>query len=121
MVTIAIFAISLVGIVFIFLNKKRELSSGRPYLNLSFGSDFHLKQKIENARVSVKEMPKRAAHATAFYAVKHGMVAFERAKALVRPKIAHIIDAVRGKNIPESNGSVSPFLRQIEEKKVDLK
>ena len=121
MVTVAIFVFALLGIAFIFLNKKRELNLGRPYLNLAFGSDFHLKQKIEGAKVSVKSMPRKAAQATAFYAVKHGMAAFDKTKALVRPKIAHIIDAVRGKNIPESNGSVSHFLKQIEEKRSDLK
>ncbi|HEY4512587.1 MAG TPA: hypothetical protein VJH63_02910 [Candidatus Paceibacterota bacterium] len=121
MVAIIIFFVSLLGVVFIFLNKKREIETGRPYLRLVFGSDFHLKRGIESATISVKGMPRRAAQATAFYAVKHGMSAFEKLKALIRPKIAHIIDAVRGKNIPTNKGSVSVFLKNIGEDRDKLK
>ena len=121
MVTIAIFFVSLLGVVFVFLNKKREVEEGKPYLNLVFGSDFHLKRTIESAKTSVKEMPRKAANATAFYAVKHGMTVFEKVRGLVRPKIAHIIDAVRGKNIPTNKGSVSVFLKNIGEDKNKLK
>lgn len=120
MVAIAIFFVSLSGVVFVFLNKKRELEEGKPYLNLVF-SDFHLKRGIESAKTSVKEMPRRAASATAFYAVKHGMTVFEKVRAVVRPRIAHIIDAVRGKNIPKNRGSVSVYLKKIEEHQNKLK
>ena len=121
MVTIAIFLLALLGIVFVFWNKKREIEAGKPYLNLAFGSDFHLKRHIENAATSVKGMPKKAAEAGIFFAVKHGLNAFEKVKSAIRPKIAHIIDAVRGKNIPQNKGSVSVYLKKIEEHKNNLK
>jgi hypothetical protein len=117
MVTIIIFFLSLFGIVFVFLNKMRHMSAGRPYLKLAFGSDFHLKRKIANAKASVQAMPRRAMHAGAFFAVKHGVTIYEKTKKRVYPKIAHIVDVVKGRDIPTNKGSVSLYLRQIEERR----
>lgn len=110
-----IFFISLFGIIFLFVNKRREMLYGKPFMNLSFGSDYHIKQKIEGVRVSAKNFPRKAAHITAFYAVKHGITAFEKTKQIVYPKISHIIDAVKGRDIPKNKGSASLFLKHIEE------
>ncbi len=121
MLTISIFFVSLVCIIFLFLNKRKGLATGKPYFGLVFGSDFHLRRKIEIARASVKQMPKRAAKATAFFAVKHGLNAYEKVKGVIRPKIAHIIDAIKGRDIPTNKGSVSLYLKSIEEHRNGLK
>jgi len=121
MVILTSFFVSLVAIAFIFANRRREMLVGRPYLRLTFGSDFHLKRRIESAKVSVMGMPKKAVNATAFYAVKHGLQVYSKAKSIIRPKIAHIIEAVKGKDIPKNKGSVSLYLKRIEEYKKELK
>ncbi|MFA6050576.1 MAG: hypothetical protein WC761_05255 [Candidatus Paceibacterota bacterium] len=115
MVTTIIFFLSLLGIIFLFWNKQRELTKGQALVRLTFGSDVHLKQKIENARLGAKDFPKRAMNIGAFYAVKHGLNAFEKTKQVVYPRIAHIVDAVKGRDIPRNRGSVSLFLKHIEE------
>ena len=94
---------------------------GKPYVNLAFGSDFHLKKKIEEAKISVKGMPKKAVTFTAYHAVRHGMKVYDKAKSVIHPKIAHIIEAVKGKDIPKNRGSASIFLKKIEEHKNSLK
>jgi hypothetical protein len=121
MVVLSSFFVALLAIIFVFGNKAREMSAGKPYLKLAFGSDFHLRRRIESAKVSVKGMPRKAANVTAYYAVKHGITAFEKAKSVIHPKIAHIIEAVKGKNIPKNKGSVSLFLKRIEEHQRGLK
>ncbi len=113
------FFIALFAVIFVFANRRREMLSGRPYLRLAYGSDFHLKRKIESAKTSVKAMPRRAANATAFYAVKQGLHVYGKAREIIHPKIAHIIEAVKGKNIPKNRGSVSLYLKRIEEYKTE--
>lgn len=121
MVTTIIFFLSLAGIVFLFWNKQRELTRGQALVRLNFGSDKDLKQKIENVKVHAKDFPKRAANITAFYAVKHGLNAFEKVRQVVYPRISHIVDAVKGRDIPRNRGSVSLFLKHIEEHQKGLK
>ncbi len=115
MVLTITFFLSLLGIIFLFWNKQRELVRGAALVRLRWGSDRDLKQKIENVRLSAKDLPKRAVNITAFYAVKHGINVFEKTKGVIYPRISHIVDAVKGRHIPRNRGSVSLFLKHIEE------
>lgn len=117
MVTTTIFFISLLGILFLFLNKWRELEQGKAFVKVSWGSDERLKQKIDEVKVKVKALPREALHATAFFTVKHGVNLFEKTKSIIYPRISHIVDALKGRDIPRNRGSVSLFLKYIEEKR----
>ena len=114
MFTIVTFFISLLAITFLFANKKRELEKGVAFVNLSHVNEIHFKKKVENVKVMTKEMPKKIANVAAFLAVKQGVKTFEKVKEIVYPKISHIVDAVKGRDIPKNKGSVSLFLKHIE-------
>ncbi len=120
MVTTITFFLSLVGIIFLFWNKQREIVKGQALVRLRFGSDESMRQRIQSVRLGAKDFPKRAVNITAFYAVKHGLNAFEKTKKVVYPRIAHIVDAVKGRDIPRNRGSVSLFLKHIEEHQKNL-
>lgn len=114
MITITLFFISLFGIMFLFINKKRELDKGEAFVCLSHCDEHHLRNKFREVQVSLREMPRRAGNIVAFLVVKQGVRAFEKLKKVVYPKISHIVDAVKGRDIPKNKGSVSLFLRHIE-------
>ena len=114
MVTSIIFFISLLGIIFLFWNKKRELERGRAFVAISHVNEHFFKVKMHNVGQSAREMPKKVANVMAFLAVKQGVKTFEKMKEVVYPKISHIVDAVKGRDIPKNKGSVSLFLKHIE-------
>jgi len=108
------FFVSLVGIIFLFWNKKRELEKGVAFVNISHVNESFLKEKVKAGADAAKEMPKKVANVVAFLAVKQGVKTFEKVKEVVYPKISHIVDAVKGRDIPKNRGSVSLFLKHIE-------
>jgi hypothetical protein len=114
MFTITTFFISLFAIVFLLINKKREIDSGMAFVSFAHANEIHFKQKLEGIKRTTKEMPKKVAHIAAFIAVKQGVKTFEKVKEIVYPKISHIVDAVKGRDIPKNKGSVSMFLKHIE-------
>lgn len=114
MFTISTFFISLFAIAFLLLNKKRELENGVAFVSLAHANEIHFKQKIEVIKKTTKEMPKKVVNIAAFIAVKQGVKTFEKVKEIVYPKISHIVDAVKGRDIPKNRGSVSLFLKHIE-------
>lgn len=120
MVITAIFFISLLGIVFLFLNKWRELELGKAYVRISSQQDMRLRKQIDVVVVRVRSLPRQALHAAVFFTIKHAIVIFDRTKQKLYPRIAHIVDALKGRDIPRNRGSVSLFLKYIEENRGDL-
>lgn len=114
MITTITFFGSLIAIIFLFWNKKRELENGRALVNISHVNEAFLKEKSHDLIQSLKLMPKKVAHVAAFLAVKQGVKTFEKMKEVVYPKISHIVDAVKGRDIPKNKGSVSLFLQHVE-------
>ena len=114
MFTSIIFFVSLVGIIFLFWNKKRELEKGCAFVDISHVSEHSLKEKIKGITESAREMPRKAVNVATFLAVKQGVKTFEKVREVVYPKISHIVDAVKGRDIPKNKGSVSLFLKHIE-------
>lgn len=100
--------------MFLFINKKRELDRGEAFVCLSHCDEHHLRNRFKAMQVSVKEAPRKFGNIVAFLVVKQGVKAFEKMKEIVYPKISHIVDAVKGRDIPKNKGSVSLFLRHIE-------
>ena len=119
MVIEAIFFISLSGIVFLFLNKWREIEMGKAYVRVSVEKDTRLKQRIDEFKVRVQSMPREAFHAAAFFTIKHAIAVFDRTKHRIYPRVSHIVDALKGRDIPRNRGSVSLFLKYIEERRED--
>jgi hypothetical protein len=114
MITSITFFVSLLGIIFLFWNKKRELEQGKAFVAISHVNEHFFKTKMKDVGQSAKEMPKKVANVVAFLAVKQGVRTFEKVKEVVYPKISHIVDAVKGRDIPKNRGSVSLFLKHIE-------
>lgn len=95
-------------------NKQHELETGKAFVCISHCDEYNLKTRFKNFEQSLKEMPQKIAHIVVFMAVKQGVRIFEKTKKIVYPKISHIVDAVKGKDIPKNKGSVSLFLKHIE-------
>lgn len=108
------FFVSLAGIIFLFWNKKRELEKGCAFVDISHVNEHSFKEKVKEISQSAREMPKRAFSIVTFLAVKQGVKTFEKVREIVYPKISHIVDAVKGRDIPKNKGSVSMFLKHIE-------
>lgn len=114
MITFTIFCIALLGIMFLFANKKRELETGVAYIFISHVNEAYFKEKFSGLVVATKESPRKIANVSAFLAVKSGVHIFEKTKQIVYPKISHIVDAVKGRDIPKNKGTVSLFLKHVE-------
>lgn len=114
MITFIIFCIALLGIIFLFVNKKKELETGVAYVFISHVNESYFKERLAELVVATKELPHKLANIGAFLAVKSGVHIFEKTKKIVYPKISHIVDAVKGRNIPKNRGTVSLFLKHVE-------
>ena len=99
------------------MNKKRELETGHAYVCISHDHELTIKEKVKLKTKDIKEWPRRAFHIVSFLVVKEGVKIFEKTKEIVYPKISHIVDAVKGRDIPKNRGSVSLFLKHIEDYK----
>lgn len=115
MATMIVFFISFLALVFMLYNKHNELVKGKGIVKISIASDEDIRQRIETIQLNIKEFPRKVIHLTAFFTVKHGLNIFDKVRQIVYPKISHIIDAVKGKDVPKNKGSVSLFLKHIEE------
>lgn len=116
--TLSIFSLSLVLIVFMILNKRRELASGKAFITLSGGFDHFVERQIFFLKKISTEFPKHFGREM-LYSLVHKSVVFSHnfKEKVLRPKIGHIVDAVKGKHIPKQNGSSSFFLFHIQKHK----
>ncbi len=110
---ITIFAISFVGIIFMLANKARHLSTGRAFVSVSDDTNAKVLKVSRDTAVMIKNAPKIVAQTAAFLALKGSVIVYEKAKKKIYPKIAHLVDAVKGKDVPKNKGSASFFLTSI--------
>jgi hypothetical protein len=108
-----IFGISLLGIIFMLLNKMRQLSTGRAYISVSEHTNAKVQKISQDTALMIKNAPKVVAQTVAFLALKGTVIVYEKAKKKIYPKIAHLVDAVKGKDVPKNKGSASFFLTSI--------
>jgi len=116
-----IFGLSFVGIIAVLVNKVQHMHKGKAFVSVSIETDAKV-QKISKTTISVvKNLPKIITHTIAFLALKYSVIAFEKAKKKIYPRISHLIDAVKGKHVPKNKGSASFFLTSLKKDEKTLK
>lgn len=108
-----IFGLSFLGIVGVLVNKIQHMHKGKAFILVSTDIDAKVQKVSKDAALFIKNAPKVVAHTAAFLALKASVIVYEKAKKKVYPKIAHLVDAVKGRNIPKNKGAVSFFLTKI--------
>lgn len=117
-ISLSIFLVALALIVFMVINKKRELSTGKAYLAFSGKFNHFVEKKAFFLKKISTEFPKHFGREMLYSAVHKSVVWSHNFKEKVlRPKIGHIVDAVKGKHIPKNQGASSFFLHHIQKHK----
>jgi len=111
------FIISFAGIGVMILNKMRHLNTGRGYINIASHVDDKIRAKGVVARKVLTEFPKHFSREAMHFGIRQGVTGYRKVKAKVYPKIAHIVDAVKGKDVPKNRGKASFFLKNIQDSK----
>ena len=112
-----LFLISALAIVFMLMNKLREIEGKKSFVSIGSHLDESIRHKIILLRKAVVEFPRHFSR-EAFYAfVQNSVLLFRKLRAKIYPHIAHIVDAVKGKDIPKNKGAASFFLVHIQEHK----
>lgn len=119
MFTITLFFVSLIATMFLFVNKARQLNTGKPYIVLSYGSDADIQRSLDRLSDTILDLPRILGRIIAFYTVKFYLKVFEKVKGIIYPRISHIVDAVKGKDIPKNRGAVSVYWTTVAERGVD--
>ncbi len=114
-IALTIFVLSLIVIIAMVGNKLREHTHGKAYITVSPELDESIRRKAHIAHKIGTEFPKHFGR-EAFYAfVQKSVVFYRKIKAKIYPRIAHIVDAVKGKDVPMNKGGTSFFLSRISE------
>ncbi len=116
-----LFAISFGGILLMLFNKFREIHKGEAFFSFSHATNERIKQFSERTVVATKRAPVVLYKTALFLVIKGGVVVFEKTKTKVYPRIAHLVEAVKGKHVPKNKGSASFFLNNIKEHKESQK
>ena len=114
---ITIFLLSFVGILFLLINKSLALHGRKAFVTVSHEVNHKLKTKADQLLVTVKRSPEVVWKTFLFLIIKISVIAIEKFKARIYPKIAHLVDSVKGRHIPKNKGSASFFLTNIKEHK----
>lgn len=116
-----IFGVSFVGLIAVIGNKIAHVYRGRHIVSVSEDLDRRIKKISEELFAIVRRSPKVVGHTVAYLTIKYSVIVIEKAKKKIYPKISHIVDAAKGRNIPKNGGSASFFLANIKEHKDSLK
>lgn len=118
---ISLFFISLLLIVTMIFNKLRQIEKGKAFITLNGSFDNVLGAKVNFSKKMISEFPKHFGR-EAFYVFIHKSVAgLKHLKNIIYPKISHIVESVKGKDIPKERGNASFFLVHIREHKESMR
>lgn len=110
---IIIFGVSFLGIIAVLFNKLQHMNKGKAFVTIGASTNERVERFSKNTVGLVKHAPKMLVQTAAFLAIKGSLAAYEKAKKKVYPRIAHLVDAVKGKDIPKNRGAASFFLASI--------
>lgn len=118
---ITILIVSICGVSLTLLNKVRELDTGKAVISINKDTDKKILDLHARVTLFIKESPKKIVHILAILALRFFYVFGKKIKQKLYPRISHLIDAVKGKDVPKNKGSVSFFLERVKEHSDNLK
>lgn len=118
-------AITTFGISFAFLwamiaNRIREVRGGIPVVSFKFSFDRKLRKYARLTGIIATELPKHMGREAMHFAIKKSVDILRKVRGKVYPRIAHIVETVKGKDLPKNKGSVSLFMKAVKEHKDSL-
>lgn len=108
---ITIFFISFLATLGIIGNKIKENETGNAFVSFHRGADDTLHRFGKRVRGFVKHAPREMARLIVYFLVHKAVLLYEKLKVKVYPKIAHIVDAVKGTHVPKNKGNADFFLK----------
>lgn len=121
MISIIIFSVSLILLWGMLLNKTREMKTGTPFVRFSSSVDTKLTYQISFWKEFFHKVPRIVFKESFRFIILKGARFFNYVKQKIRPRVAHILDEVRGRGIPKNKGSASLFIQSIKDHKDNLK
>lgn len=115
------FFISFVVILAMIGNKLREIQTGRGFVSVNLNADDAIRAKMHIGKKAVTELPKHFVREAFHFAIQKIFVGLHKIAHIFYPKIAHIVETVKGKDIPKNKGGASFFLSDLREHKENLK
>lgn len=119
-IPITIFFISFLATLGIIGNKIKENETGTAFVSFHRGADDTMHRFGKKVRGFVKHAPREMARLVLYFLVHKAVLVYEKLKEKVYPRISHIVDAVKGRNVPKNKGNASFFLT-MEKNQKDLK
>ncbi len=117
--SITVFLVSFIGAIFLVINRAR-FSDGRvAYVSFPKEWDKLLSGFYHASKVLFTELPKHVAINVYHFFVITFVDASKKTKLLIYPKISHIVETVKGTNLPEQKKPASEFLKAIVKEEVD--
>lgn len=110
---VVIFGGSLLGIAFLFWNKSREERLGKPFIRVRSGFDFAAGKYSEVSKIITTELPRHALRESFHFAIRQIVALLRKVRNKIYPKISHIVDTVKGVDIPKSDKPSSSYLSDV--------
>ncbi len=111
--SITVFAVSFIGAVFLVVNRVRFSDGKAAYVSFPKEWDSFFASFYHASKVLFTELPKHVLKNVYHFIVIMSVDVSRNAKLLIYPKISHIVETVRGTNLPEQKKPVSKFLKSI--------
>lgn len=118
---IIILIFSICGVSITLFNKVRELDTGKAIISISKDTDQKIVDLYTKIYLYIKELPKRIFHSGVILVLRLFYVFSSKLKKKIYPKISHLVDTVKGRDLPKNKGSVSFFLERVKEHSDGLK
>lgn len=116
-----ILIVSLLSICFLLVSKTRELNTGKGIIKIKEVYNQKVVDVYQKVVIFVRGAPQALLRVLILWILKHFYHLKKKTAEKVYPKIAHLVDAVKGRDLPKNKGSVSFFLEKVKEHSDSLK
>ena len=117
---VTLFCVSLLGALFLVINRARFNDGRVAYVSFPKEWDKFLSHFYHASKVLFTELPKHVALNIYHFLVITSVDISKYIRNLIYPKISHIVETVKGTNLPEQKKPVSEFLKSIRNNDVEV-
>ena len=111
--SITVFLVSFIGAVFLLANRARYSDGRVAYVSFPKQWDRFLSKFYRATKVLFTELPRHVVLNIYHFFVIVSVDISKYVRNLIYPKISHIVDTVKGTNLPEQKKEASDFLKSI--------